>query len=219
MERRVKERLIGATILVAVVVLVVPELLSGRRPAADHPVAAETPAAASGESLRTVTVDLSQNPPGGLETYPAPADAQRPASAPTTPATETPVAATPTPAPIEAARDAAPAAHAPTAHPPPQLESTHSTPISPSKTVAAKSAARGGWIVQLGSFENRDNATKLARKWKSKGFAVYVSSVGKGRGARHRVRLGAYPDRAAAFAAASKIEARGGHATVMPPGH
>ena len=34
MDRRVKERLIGASILVALVVLVVPELLSGPKPTA-----------------------------------------------------------------------------------------------------------------------------------------------------------------------------------------
>ena len=33
MDRRVKERLIGASILVALIVLVVPELLSGPKPA------------------------------------------------------------------------------------------------------------------------------------------------------------------------------------------
>ena len=32
MDRRVKERLIGATILVALIVLIVPELLSGPKP-------------------------------------------------------------------------------------------------------------------------------------------------------------------------------------------
>ena len=56
MDRRVKERLIGASILVVLVVLVVPELLSG--PKAPAPQLA-LPAAASPEPNRTVTVDLS----------------------------------------------------------------------------------------------------------------------------------------------------------------
>jgi DedD protein len=57
MDRRVKERLVGATILVALIVLIVPELLSG-------PKARVTPvqppsAAGPAEAVRNVTVDLA----------------------------------------------------------------------------------------------------------------------------------------------------------------
>ncbi|MEA3139720.1 MAG: hypothetical protein QOK23_1889, partial [Gammaproteobacteria bacterium] len=58
MERRVKERLIGASILVALIVWVVPELLSGPKPAARTPMPATLPATAP-EPTRSVTVDLS----------------------------------------------------------------------------------------------------------------------------------------------------------------
>src|SRR6266404_1468746 len=56
MDRRIKERLIGATILVVLIVLIVPELLSG-------PKARMTPvqppsAAGPAEAVRNVTVDL-----------------------------------------------------------------------------------------------------------------------------------------------------------------
>ena len=56
MDRRVKERLIGASILVALVVLVVPELLSGPKPKA---APAPTLPAAAPEPIRNVTVDLT----------------------------------------------------------------------------------------------------------------------------------------------------------------
>ena len=52
MDRRVKERLVGATILGVLIVLLVPELLSGPKPAA-------APAASSSEPVRNVTVDLT----------------------------------------------------------------------------------------------------------------------------------------------------------------
>jgi DedD protein len=55
MDRRVKERLVGASILVALIVLVVPELLSGPTPS---PVAARPPASTP-EPVRNVTVDLA----------------------------------------------------------------------------------------------------------------------------------------------------------------
>ncbi|MDP9088177.1 MAG: hypothetical protein M3O26_05495, partial [Pseudomonadota bacterium] len=58
MERRVKERLIGASILVALIVLVVPELLSGPKPAA-RPATPEMLPATAPEPTRSVTVDLA----------------------------------------------------------------------------------------------------------------------------------------------------------------
>ncbi|MDP9082248.1 MAG: hypothetical protein M3N50_00550, partial [Pseudomonadota bacterium] len=60
MDRRVKERLVGASILVALIVLIVPELLSGPKPAA--PAAPRLPASAP-EPLRNVTVDLATSKP------------------------------------------------------------------------------------------------------------------------------------------------------------
>jgi DedD protein len=55
MDRRVKERLIGASILVVLIVLVVPELLSGPTP---DPVTPRLPVSAP-EPVRNVTVDLA----------------------------------------------------------------------------------------------------------------------------------------------------------------
>jgi DedD protein len=56
MDRRVKERLVGATILVVLIVLIVPELLSGpKRSGLAPPPAAVGPA----EAVRNVTVDLA----------------------------------------------------------------------------------------------------------------------------------------------------------------
>jgi DedD protein len=57
MDRRLKERLVGATILVALIVLVVPELLSGPKRPGAAPPAAGLPAAPT----RTVSVDLATN--------------------------------------------------------------------------------------------------------------------------------------------------------------
>ena len=60
MDRRVKERLVGASILVVLIVLIVPELLSGPAPrgAAVQPAGA-TPPAHAPEPVRNVTVDLA----------------------------------------------------------------------------------------------------------------------------------------------------------------
>ena len=63
METRVKERLIGAVILVALIVALVPEILSGPHQASDTGSSAE-------QSVRTYTVDL-EAPDLPTETPPA----------------------------------------------------------------------------------------------------------------------------------------------------
>ena len=57
MDRRLKERLVGATILLVLIVLIVPELLSGPKPEE-----VRAPAGVAGgpvEAVRNVTVDLA----------------------------------------------------------------------------------------------------------------------------------------------------------------
>lgn len=73
MDRRVKERLIGATILLVLIVLVVPELLSGPKGRGGSPSVAP-PAAGAGEPMRNVTVDLatSKSPAAADPTAAAP---------------------------------------------------------------------------------------------------------------------------------------------------
>lgn len=43
-------------------------------------------------------------------------------------------------------------------------------PSTPARTAASKD---GGWVVQVGSFGQKDNATRLAAKLKEQGFAAY----------------------------------------------
>jgi DedD protein len=78
MDRRVKERLVGASILVVLIVLIVPELLSGPTPS---PVTARPPASAP-EPVRNVTVDLAPNRAQAPAAEPATASNARPPEAP-----------------------------------------------------------------------------------------------------------------------------------------
>src|SRR5258707_10680673 len=59
MDRRVKERLVGASILVVLIVLVVPELLSGPPGPAPAPVGPRLPVNTPAEPVRNVTLDLA----------------------------------------------------------------------------------------------------------------------------------------------------------------
>ena len=200
MDRRVKERLVGASILVTLFVLIVPELLSGPPPTF---VSSKT-AAGAPQPVRNVTMDLATSKPTTSEQAldPAgassaqPAQPQEPPAVNSTASTDTPKAAP---------RSAAPAA----------VETA--PPVPTSSTTAAKPVAAGhAWALQLGSFANRANADKLARQLKAQGFPVYVNSGGSGRALRYRVRVGPMVDRNAANRAAAKLKSAGHIASLVP---
>jgi DedD protein len=185
MDRRVKERLVGATILGALLVLLVPELLSGPKPAV-------APATNPTQPVRNVTVDLPAAAPAPVDEPRAPGPASSAQAPPSAPAEATPP------------RTEAPAS---------ALESPSSPPIS-----ASSDAARRGWSLQLGSFASRENADKIVRQLKARGFPVYVVSSGSGTSVRHKVRIGPIADRAAAERLAAKLKAQKFSPAIVPPG-
>jgi DedD protein len=222
MDRRVKERLVGASILVVFIVLIAPELLSGPAPA---PVGRKLPVSAP-EPVRNVTVDLATAKAPALEPAMDPATpgtaaagaAAGAGTAPVTGATVPPPAAGPpaTAAPPTAAEPAAAVAQRAAAAEP--LESEAPAPTTPAAAVAARPAAAAhGWAVQLGSFASRANADKLARQVKGQGFSVFVLPGGSGTAQRYRVRIGPLADRAAAAQTEAKLKASGHVGTVVAP--
>jgi DedD protein len=190
MERRVKERLIGASILVALIVLVVPELLSGPKPAARPATLPATLPATAPEPTRNVTVDLA--------TSKAPANPDVDAAAPNAPASASPSTA---PAP------ATPGVATPAPQAPAPVESSTPPPIS----------SRAAWAVQLGSFANRPNADKLARQLKGQGFSVYVVTGGSAASVRYRVRIGPLADRGSAERTVTKLKSIGHASSLVAP--
>jgi DedD protein len=217
MDRRLKERLVGATILVALIVLIVPELLSGPKRPGLPPLAAGLPAAPS----RSVVVDLATSkataePESGAASQAAPAEAPNNTDAAeesTHTASAEPAAPS---APSVATLKAQNAAPAP-------LE----TPASPPKSVPAgpRSAApveapavpRHAWAVQLGSFASKANADRLAHRLQGSGGSFYVVAGGSGSALRYRVRMGPLTDRSAAERALAKLKAQGHSATIVTP--
>ncbi len=204
MERRAKERLIGASILVALLVLIVPELLSGPKPAVPVAEPPRLPAAASTpEPNRTVTVDLATSK----------APVQNETEADSTP----PPSAAPAPAP--AAASAPPPPPAAAAYPRgASVESPAPPPISKGGAGRGEAAHASGWSVQLGSFASRANADNLVRQLTGQGFAAYVVSGGSGAATRHRVRVGPFADRDAGARAAAKLKTLGHASSLMAPG-
>ena len=190
MDRRVKERLIGAGILVVLAVAEVPELLSGPKPAAP---AAELPRLPVGapDPVRNVTVDLTTS---------------KPALATASPAT------TPLPVPAPAADAASPGGA-----PAPSAPAPASTPAPSLETAAPPPTSAHEWVVQLGSFANRGNADKLVHQLKAQGFSIYLAAEGTGGAARYRVRVGPLGDRDSAERTIAKLKTLGFAATIVAP--
>jgi DedD protein len=236
MERRVKERLIGATLLVVLIVLVVPEMLSGPRQPSAPPLTVGLPVPT--RTTRSVSVDLTTSKAiaepdlsdGASAAPQAPASAASPGAA----ADRTSGAANAPGGGSEGASDAAPTAptEQSTAESPPTVTnkaqepsgSTLETPASPPKSAAGGSGAgaaqqgRRGWAVQLGSFVSRANADRLVHQLQARGgSSLYVSASGSGPSLRYRVRVGPLTDRGAAERAAGKLRAAGHPATVVTP--
>ena len=228
MDRRLKERLAGATILVVLVVLIVPELLSGpKRAAAPRPV----PTSAA-EPVRNVTVDLatSKAMPGvetpGLATPNAAASgAAVPGGAAAAgsgssaagssvddmlPGT---LAALSGESAVPARRTNAPPTITTLQAQPPvaPVENGTSSPRLQAmpKAAAAQMApdtAHHNWAVQLGSFASQANAEKLEHQLKASGFSAFVSASGAGKSLRYRVRVGPMADRAGAAKIMAKLK-------------
>lgn len=206
MESRAKQRLTGAIILVALFVLLVPELLTG--PSDGHPEARTS----GDEGMRSYTIDL---------------DAQRAASNPMAPASEPavvlPPVATTTPAP-PATNPMAPAikpsdvpANAPAASPalPPARTDTARVE-KPTTPATSQPVQPGSFVVQLGTFGKRENADRLVRDMTAKGFAAFVVPTTSNGHELYRVRVGPARDRAAAEALATELKRAGQSGSIVP---
>ena len=196
-DRALKERVVGAAVLVLLAVLVVPIFLDG--PSSDAEIISESvtlPGQNSQErKQQTIVLDRDRSQPVPVANVPAP-PVEEPDPDPE-PEPEAPVAARPAvereapPPAATAVRDDAPA------------------------TTAATSGT-GMWAVQLGSFENRENAEKLAAELRDGGYAAFLSQLGADGAQLQRVRVGPQKDRASAEAVAAELAKHGHKGQVVP---
>ena len=218
MDRALKERIIGAAVLVVFVVLVVPVFLDGP-PESGEIVSERVPLPGQGAEgeMRTVVLDRDRDEPvpaavsaGGQETRQSkpvqtdvaakPEPETKPESKPESkpePQPETPPESRSQPEPDSGAV-AAPA-----------------EPATQQATAAATSST-GMWAVQLGSFGNQQNAERLAADLRKQGFAAFLSQLSTGSRRLHRVRIGPQKDRESAEAMAAKLAAAGHKGQVVP---
>jgi DedD protein len=192
MEVRVRERLIGALVLVAIVVLLVPAVLKGPDRA---------PETAPGPETRSVEVvlDDSDRPPRDEILVPEPSAEKAPA-----PPADQPAAPEST-VPAAAKSDAAALPHPSVAIRPPQ------TP--PAAGTAAETPA---WAVQLGAFSTREKADGLVADLRKRGYSAFVLEYRASGKVLHRVRVGPEQDRERAVAIAARLRKDGFQPVVAP---
>jgi DedD protein len=227
-ERQLKERLVGAAVLMAVAVILIPEMLSAPRRA---PVPAAAPPAERSEgNLKRYTIDLSGDLNGmqpatapeasNIEAAPPPAEAVPPAELPPEklPPAEEPAAAAPVPpeavteSPQEESNAAAPV-ETPAPAPVVKIDPVPpSAPIEAPRQVAAlapPAPAAGStrrWAVQLIAYDNRARAQRMAEDLRESNYAAFVMPVQSATGTLYRVRVGPFGTRAEADNALRKLK-------------
>lgn len=188
METAVKERLMGAVVLVGLIVALVPEMLSGpRREGTGH-------SASTDGAVRTFTIDLAPPTAPDAETQES-VDAAA-GDAPAVTADRA----------TEPSESASRAAERVDSSPPTEVTARPDTPPANADTA---------WAVQLGSFASRENAERLAAEIKQGGYRAFVSRFEAGRSVRYRVRVGPEQDRAQAEALARRLQRDGRQVSIV----
>lgn len=183
MDRAIKERLVGAIVLVVLAVLVVPVFLDG--PPQEREVIVETLALPGQEGQvterKTIVLERNRSEPAGASANAAEQKPVADKSAVTAEPAETPVKVADKPAEKPAEKPAA--------------------------TIDID--AGGLWAVQLGSFSNHENARKLGDDLRKANYAAFESKLVTAEGEQLRVRVGPVESREAAEALAKKLKAAG----------
>jgi DedD protein len=210
---RARHRLVGASVLVLIAVLLLPRVFDGTPRAINSPSRAVTTAAAAAAAASVPSAVASPVLPPLASVASAPS---RPvviagaASAPVLSVVPAPAAASggarrPDPSRAQALLEGrAPAAVAPAA-------SRHA--VTPPST--SNSTASGRYFVQVGAFGNDHAAHDMKGRMERLGMKASEQEVNTASGRRIRVRLGPYGSRDEASAVLAKVRASGVDAALM----
>lgn len=179
MDRRLKERIIGAAVLVVFAVTVVPVFLDG--PAGEAEIISESVSlpGQNSQARKSQTIVLDRD-----RTEPVPAN-------------------------NGVVSDKAVASGPVKTQPVAQKTAAKSPAKAADTKMLAKVSPTGMWAVQLGSFSNEANAERLAADLRKQGYAAFLSQLQTESGALHRVRIGPQNSRESAEAIAAKLTSAG----------
>ena len=208
MDAALKQRLVGAAVLVALAVIFLPMLVGGPEPESE---------------AVSVPLDIPAAPERDFETRDLPLTPSAPTSA--TPAADDPNRIVTVDAPSAERVDAAPESEPSTASPAPTSTTTPAAPTPQPLTEAQSKAAEtapaappttptpapvatnpavtpgGRYVVNLGSYSNAANAQTLITALKSAGLPAFSESIAVEGKPAQRLRLGPYAQRGEAEAA------------------
>ena len=187
MDQMLKQRLIGAIVIIALAVIFIPMILEG-----------------PDDELSPRTQDMPPPPTIDFQTeveLPVPEEPTEPAGSLADTTTEQEVSAIPEPPMSQ------PEAVTMQGRSTRQASRTRRRQTSlariPSRT--ATSITQGGWILQVGSFSQQANALSLRDRLKKSGYQVSVKDVKGAGGTIHRVLIGPVSDRPAAEKLRNKL--------------
>lgn len=184
MDERLKQRIIGAVVLIVAAVVFLPMLLSGQDETVQ--VEVEVPEAPLLDREPIAPVEPAELPP-------APTVAAMPETLEPAPAPVEPVA-TPEPAPV--------------VEPAPEPETVSAAP-EPAPEPAPP--ATGDWVIQLGSFSSAANAEGLSQTLRTQGYNAYTHAVTVQGNAITRVYVGPLASREAANRLRDELERKRGN--------
>lgn len=186
MEIRLKERLVGALVIVAIAVVVLPWIFDDEKSQADF--SSQIPDAPPLPPSRVV--ELAQPRPldeQGFDDSAIAAKTQAGNAETADDMTDTGSESLPAeqPAPAQSSPEQAIAEQTPAS-----TESKTADNGAKPKTVTTTAAISGGFVVQLGSFGNKANAGRLVSDLKAKGLAAYMRDDKTVKPAVYRVLVG-----------------------------
>ena len=216
MEPVVKQRLIGAIVLVALGVIFIPMLLDQETdPRLDVSMQIpERPVYEPLTQLDNIEPPVITIPPVDRQSLPEVSDAAkqklRDLTGRDVPAESEPVV-DPAPVVAENVQPAQPAVAETDSKE--QAEATAAKPVTTPQPAAPQPAApqpaqNNQFIVQLGSFTQQDNAQRMVDTLKQKDYQAFLESVTGEAGTVHRVRVGPFSDRTVAETVKARLEQR-----------
>lgn len=180
-----KHRIVGAIIVVSFAVIFLPMILDERQPPSELKSANPRPVREKTQETRVVIAPV------------APVEIKPKDTSDVAPKAEVPVTVAPTPSKPEPKPVAESVA--------PVKKIVSPTPEKTAKPSAAAEKITKGWMLQVGTFSNIENATRLRDNLKSHGHNVHVESISLAGKKGMRLRVGPFQDKSQASKAQTQI--------------
>ena len=202
MDRALRERIIGAVVLVVFAILVVPIFLNGPSERGEMITESVTLPGQNKQEMKQQTIVLERD-----RTEPVPSTATSAAVVQNT--------ARPMQQSVVQVAAEKPAAKEETNTSPLPAQTAKASVPEPPQAKSATSST-GMWAVQLGSFSNQQNAERLAADLRNQGYAAFLSQLQTDSGSLHRVRIGPQKNRESAEDVAKQLRTGGHKGQVVP---